>query len=64
MARKSGVKVFAIGAGDDVSDEELKVLTHGQKGKSMYRVKDFDHLEELLPGMAEEACTGKMTTRD
>ncbi|XP_046582977.1 cartilage matrix protein-like isoform X2 [Haliotis rubra] len=62
MARKSGIKLFAIGAGDDVNDEEMQVLTNGQEGRSLFRLDSFENLQDIIPEFTTDACTVEPST--
>lgn len=56
---KAGVEYIAIGVGNNVDDEELRIIS-GSDESRVYRLDNFDDLDKIVAEVAMQICQGKI----
>jgi hypothetical protein len=54
---KAGVKYIAIGVGDQVDDEELRIVAASDESR-IYKLDSFDELKDIVARVALQSCQG------
>lgn len=57
-SQEKGVKIIAVGVGDNIKVEELKTIAMG-KDENVIKVHDFDKLFYQLQDIIDSSCQSK-----
>lgn len=61
--RDSGVKILAVGVGDQVKESQLNEMATDPDSENVFTVENFDSLGKIVKMIKDKACPGESNER-